>query len=101
MKTIYLLRSGLGQNQFAIAFECRECAEFQAAWHRREKVPVAIVEVQLFGHIRDALAQACPFVKYSAGSVARPHPGPNAEAHVPVTVNEEPGSGPAPKVKPL
>lgn len=65
MKTIYLLHTRLGShlgvlaNTFTIALECRECAEIQAAWYRRDKVPVTVAPIPLFENIRDGVRHEC------------------------------------------
>ena len=87
MKTIYLLHTRLGSHlgvlatSFTIAFECRECAEIQAAWYRRDKVPVTVAEIKLFESIRDGVKNECRHsqLHYSA------------HEHVPLTMGAREG----------
>ena len=95
MKTIYLLHSRPGKlmtrgtlagNEYpgaTIAFECKECAEVQAAWFRRDKVPVAVIPVTCYAHMRDAQTHDCAHVKLA-------RPGRNSEhEHIPMTLNAQ------------
>jgi hypothetical protein len=84
VKTIYLLHTRLGVqsiNAAVLAFECKECAEVQAAWYRRDRVPVTVIPVPCYEHLRDAQAQDCKHLKLS-------RPGRNsAHEHVPLTLD--------------
>lgn len=87
MKTIYLLHTRLGTHLggivsgFTIAFECRECAELQAGWYRRDKVPVTVAEIQLYESIRDGVMNDCRHLRLHHSS----------HEHVPVTMGARKG----------
>jgi len=82
MKTIYLLHTRHNALQpVMIAFECRECADIQASWFKRDRVPVSVSAVYCYAHVRDAQFAGCVHLKLA-------RPGKNAaHEHVPMTMN--------------
>ena len=57
-KTIYVLTvARYGQNAASVAYECQQCANIQADWHRREKSHVSVAAVTLHAHMRGAVTE--------------------------------------------
>ena len=83
MRTIYLLHTRLGVQGSAavLAFECKECAEIQASWYRRDRVPVTVIPVPLYAHVRDAQVADCPHLKLARAGKNVSH------EHIPLTVD--------------
>jgi len=79
VKTIYLLHTRHTVLQpVMIAFECRECADIQASWFKRDHVPVTVTAIYCYAHVRDAQQAGCDHLR-----IARP--GKNARhEHVPM-----------------
>lgn len=83
-RVIYVVqvRDGRGLSVTS-AFECRECAQFQADWIRRDRAHAEVTAINLYEHIRGAVAADCPHVKKppaKLSSVEACHP------HIPVTL---------------
>ena len=56
MKTIYVLSvARYGQPVASVAYECQQCANIQADWHKREKCAATVTAVTLHAHMRGAI----------------------------------------------
>ena len=62
MKTIYLVATGpraYGSSPVFVAFECKDCADIQAAWYRRGRVLANVFQVELHASLRQAVTGDC------------------------------------------
>ena len=86
-KTIFVLTvTRYGAGAVAVAYECQQCANIQADWHRREKSHVSVAAVTLHAHMRGAVLAHESAIARTPGKLNGVE---SAHDHVPVTVNAQ------------